>query len=97
MENGSSKDSQSAGVAAMIVERLETQRLPRALDLKTKVDQGAILDDLDIAFLERVLSDAAELRPLLDRHPEYQALAARVIELYSSITRTALENEEKPR
>lgn len=86
-------DTQESGIAAAIVERLETQRLPRALDLKAKVDQGEVLDDMDIGFLERVLNDANALRPLISRHPEYQPLAARMIDLYHDIISRALENE----
>ena len=86
-------DMQESGIAAVIVERLETQRLPRALDLKAKVDQGEVLDEMDIEFLERVLGDANALRPLIDRHPEYQALAVQMIDLYHDIISRALENE----
>ena len=42
------KETQDKGIAAVIVERMQEQRLPRALDLKAKVDGGGILDDLDI-------------------------------------------------
>lgn len=88
-------ESQDAGVISVIVERLEEQRLPRALDLKAKVDQGSVLDDMDIAFLEHVFADTNQLKPLLARHPEYQELAARMLNLYLEITTKALENEPK--
>ena len=81
------------GVLAVIVERLEEQDLPRALDLKDKLDQGGMLDDMDISFLERVFADADELKPLLERHPEHQVLAARLMDLYHAITTQALKNE----
>lgn len=90
-----SDESNEAGVLAVIVERMEEQRLPRALDLKAKVDQGGVLEDLDIDFLERVFTDCNELKPLLARHPEYQDLAAQMMSLYHAITSKALQNEEK--
>lgn len=90
-------ETEDSGVVTAIVERMESQRLPRALDLKAKVDQGGVLDDLDIDFLERVFVDCNELKPLLARHPEYQDLAARMMSLYHAITEKALSNEpEQP-
>ena len=86
-------ETQDTGLAVVIVERMETQRLPRALDLKAKVDQGGVLDDLDIEFLERVFADCNELKPFLARHPEYESLAARMMSLYHAITEKALANE----
>ena len=88
-------ESQDDGVIAVLVERMNEQRLPRALDLKVKVDQGALLDDRDIDFLERVFADCDEMKPLLERHPEYQDLAARMMSLYHAITAKALESEQK--
>ena len=88
-------ESQDKGIAAVIVERMEEQRLPRALDLKAKVDEGGVLDDMDIDFLEKVFADSNELKPLLARHPEYQELAGRMMSLYHAITTKALENEPK--
>jgi hypothetical protein len=89
------KDTQQdAGMLAVLIERLETQRLPRALALKEKVDQGGRLDDFDIAFLEEVFSDSQEVQPLLERHPEHQEIAAKMMALYHDITEKALANEQ---
>ena len=83
-----------AGVIQALVERLEKQRLPMALALKEKVDQGGLLNEADIAFLEEVFAGTAQLKPMLDTHPEWQDLAARMIGLYGEITAKALENEQ---
>lgn len=83
-----------AGVIQALVERLEKQRLPMALALKKKVDQGGLLNEADIAFLEEVFAGTAQLKPMLDTHPEWQDLAARMIGLYGEITAKALENEQ---
>ena len=82
------------GVAVAIMQRMETQHLPRALELKEKVDGGERLDPLDISFLERVFADSNDNRPLLAKHPEYQELAARMLHIYHQITAKALENEK---
>ena len=88
-------EAQDKGIAAVIMERMQEQRWPRALDLKTKVDEGGLLDDLDIDFLEKVFADSNELKPFLTRNPEYQELAGRMMALYHAITSKALENEQK--
>ena len=86
--------SEDAGVIAVLVQRFEGERLPRALDLKEKVDRGETLNDIDIAFLEQVLEDANKLGPLLERHDEYHKLVAQATSLYKEITDKALENEK---
>lgn len=83
------------GLLAVLVERLEKQRLPRALAMKEKLEQGETLSDFDIAFLEEVLSDASNLKPLLKHHPEYEVLASRMMGLYREITDKALENQRQ--
>jgi hypothetical protein len=95
MDRSIEDEAEDAGILAVVVERMEEQRLPRAFDLKAKVDQGALLDDMDIDFLERVFADCDELKPLLDRHPEYRDLATKALDLYGAITSKALENEQK--
>jgi len=87
-------DSMDEGVLTVIVERMQEQRFPRALEVKAKVDAGETLDDFDIDFLEKVFEDCNSLKPLLDRHPEYQDIAARMMNLYHAITTKALANEQ---
>ena len=89
------KSTKDAGVIAVLLERLDKERLPRALALKEKVDRGEALSDYDLRFLEDVFADANKIKPLVDRHPEYQDLATRVMHLYNEITKKALENENR--
>ncbi len=88
------ESSKDVAVIATLVMQFETQRLPRALALKDKVDHGEPLDDWDTAFLDEVLHDAIQFKPLVDQHPEYQALYARAAHLYMEITEKGLENAQ---
>jgi hypothetical protein len=83
-----------AGRIAVLMERFEKQRLPRAQSLKEKVDRGELLDEYDLAFLDEVFADSNNIKPLVDRHPEYQELVSRAIRLYKEITDKAMENEK---
>jgi hypothetical protein len=87
--------NKEAGVVQVLAERMEKQRLPRALELKARVDQGEVLNDSDIAFLEEVFKDAAQIKPYLDTHPEWQGLAGQLLHLYQTITAKALENQQQ--
>jgi hypothetical protein len=87
--------TKDAGLIQVLAERMEKQRLPRALALKEKVDQGETLNESDLQFLTEVFKDALNLQSLLQRHPEWQSLAAKTIHLYKEITDKALENEKK--
>jgi hypothetical protein len=92
MRDSSKKD---AGMIQALLTRLDTERLPRALDLKKKVDRGDRLDEADTQFLHRVFEDTDTAQKLAAKHPEFQPLVARLIGLYSEITRKGLENEQK--
>jgi hypothetical protein len=90
-----SKKSSDAGVISVLLERFNNQRLPRVLALKEKVDRGETLSDADLAYLEKIFSDFSQVKPLVDRNPEYMPLVAKVINLYKEIADKALENEKK--
>lgn len=88
----SSKDT---GVILALVKRFETQRLPRARAIKEKVDQGDVLDEADIEFLNQVFEDAQHITPLLEKHPEWQAVVSGAVDLYKEIMDKATENEQR--
>ena len=92
-----SESSGDTGIIEVLLERLEKQRLPRAIALKEQVDRGGLLNDFDIAFLEEAFADANNMRGIVGRHPEYEQLARRVTHLYNEITTKALENEQAPK
>jgi hypothetical protein len=88
------ESSKDTGVILALVERFTKQRLPRVNALKERVDKGECLSQHDIAFLDEILRDANRIMPLIDKHPEWQTLAVRAINLYKEITTRALENEK---
>ena len=92
MRDSSKKD---AGIIQVLLERLNAERLPRALDLKKKVDSGERLDEPDMDFLKLVFEDVGGAQKLAEKHPEFQPLVAQLISLYGEITRKGLENEQK--
>lgn len=73
----------------------ETHRLPRALDIKEKVDKGKSLSDWEIDYLHEAIEEAHRAKALMDRHPEFQALYAHAVRLYDEITIQALKNEQR--
>jgi hypothetical protein len=84
-----------AGTIQVLLQRLNDFRLPKALDLKKKVDRGEKLDSYDIDFLETVLADATKGQELVPKHPEFESLVSMLITLYGEITTKGLENEQK--
>ena len=53
-----SEISEDTGVIVALMERFNEQRLPKALALKARVEQGECLSEHDIAFLDEVFRDA---------------------------------------
>jgi hypothetical protein len=83
------------GTIQALLERLNNQRLPYALELKEKVDRGERLSDYDTDFLKTVLEEAQSIPQLATKHPEYENLVSQLVGLYTHITSKGLENEER--
>ena len=88
------KSTMDAGLITVLLERLEKQRLPRLLAQKEKVDGGEPLGDLELEFLKEAIADARNIIPIIDRHLEYQLLAAQIVKLYKDISEKALQIEK---
>ena|SRR5688572_4446429 len=86
--------SKESGTITVLAKRMVEERLPKALELKERVDKGAVLNELDLNFLEQVLKDAQTVMPLARDNPRVDKLAGQMLQLYGEITRKALANEQ---
>ncbi len=83
-----------AGTITALMIRMKEYRLPRAKRMLEKVNEGDTLSYEDIAFLERVYEDSRNSQLLVARHPEYNNLIVRAMDLYTEIINKGLENEK---
>jgi hypothetical protein len=88
------KEAAEIGVLTAIVERLSGHRLPKLLAMKEKVDKGNPLNDKELDFLKKTVSDSGQVMNMIDKHPQYQELATKVMTLYKEIIDKALEVEK---
>lgn len=87
-------NSKDIGVIQALVQRFETQRLPHALAIKKKVDQGDVLSESDLTFLKQVFEDAQHIKPYMDKNPDWQPLFSKAVTLYTEIMDKATANEQ---
>jgi hypothetical protein len=83
-----------AGILAALMIRLQEYRLPRAKRILERVNRGEKLQDSDLQFLHRVFDDSRDIRPLVERNPDYLSLVTKMLDLYSEIISRSLENEK---
>ena len=83
------------GVVVILLERLENYCLPKALKIKEKVDQGGLLDEFDIDFMEEMFSEISESRLVIKRDHACERLAANMMQLYMQIADQAMQNEKQ--
>ena len=88
------KEEKDQAVIFTLVERFQNQSLPRALEIKKRVDAGGLLTDEELHYLEEVVKEARDNEPLIERHPEWLELFSKAVHLHKEITGKALENEK---
>ncbi|MBL4764961.1 MAG: hypothetical protein JKX67_06735 [Colwellia sp.] len=84
------------GVIAVLLKHFENDLYPRAQKLKEKVDHGAILNEQDLAYLDKVLSDAHQVMAIIERHPEYASLVKDFLLMYEDIMSKSQLNSSQP-
>ena len=89
------QEEKDKGVIAVLLKRFESESYPRARLLKKKVDNGTVLDDQDLFFLEQTLEHAQQVMAIISRHPEYASLAKEVMLMYEEIMSKSQENSNK--
>ena len=89
-----SLNEKDLGIISVLLKRFETERLPRAQALKAKVDNGYILDDADLSYLELVLTDSHQVLGLIKKHPEFATLAKAAIMIYEEIMSKSQQNSQ---
>lgn len=89
------EDIDDTGTMQALLDRLLNFRLPRAMALKKRVDDGERLTDADIAFLKSALEDAQDGQKFVARNAEFHDLGIRIVQLYEEIVRKATENEKR--
>ena len=82
------------GIAQVMLQHLNEQRLPQALKMKDRVDKGELLTDYDREFLKEVTEEARLIPALLERQPQFKPLAQQVFSLFEHIAAKGLENEK---
>jgi len=82
------------GVAIVLLNKLTEETLPKALEIKARLDLGERLDHWDIEFLQGLFKRGEEIKPFVDQHAEYQEIYAKVVHLYKELTDQALANEK---
>ncbi len=87
------KSKHDLGLIQAILEKLNTQSLPRLLTMKQHVDAGQKLDYLELYYLETSMSEVRFFLSLAERETEYLRLVSHVINLYSDIATEALKLE----
>jgi hypothetical protein len=88
------QETKDAGTIEALMIRMKEYRIPRAKRMQERVNAGEKLSDVDIEYLNRVYDQSRDSAALFERHPEYDELRIRALDLFSEIIAKALENEK---
>lgn len=89
--NNPSKDY---GVSTVLLNRFVNHRLPIALRIKTRVEEGACLTEAELSFLHLLIDDATQNRTIINGNPQCQQVFINVVHFYHDIVNRAFENEQ---
>ena len=89
-----SQEESDEGTIAALLERAN-RRIPNLLAIKERLENGDTLSALEIEEIGNMIEGADHTRELVERHPEYQELAARMASIFEEITELAVANEEQ--
>ena len=88
------QEENDKGVLAVLIKRFEHERYPKMLELKKNVDNGGVLDERDLSYIEHILTDAHQILAVLTRHPEYAPLAKKCLVMYEEIMSQSQQNSK---
>jgi hypothetical protein len=82
------------GILVTLVDRFIMLSLPRALTLRKKVRQGALLADMEIISLKALIQEALDNQHYVDERPEMHHVFLHATTLYCEIADRAIFNEK---
>lgn len=88
------KKEEDRATLTAVVNRFNKWRFAQAKDIKERLERGEPLTERDLQFLGRVFEASKQIMPIIERNPEYQELASKVISLIHEISQLALNNEQ---
>ena len=88
------REERDDGTISALLKR-SRRRIANLLAIKARLESGGTLSNLELTELENMIDGARDSRALIERHPEYQELSARIVSLFEEISELALANEEK--
>ena len=89
------REDAEEGTIAVLLDRAVNKRIPNVLAIKERLLKGGTLSDLEVTHLDEILTDGRKMQAMIDRHPQFKELGAKMTSLYAEITSMALENEQK--
>lgn len=88
-------EREKKGVTQALLERLGEQRIPRVLAIRSRLDAGLPLHDLDLIYLTDITEDLQRNRHHIEDHVELTQIYHQVVALYHEVAAKALMNEAK--
>lgn len=82
-----------ACIVSAMLRQLNSQRLPKLLAMKERLNRGELVDPEEIRYIHDCVRETLWVRHLCERHPDLRALCTRITSLYKEITERALHNE----